>query len=83
MAGFELSINGGFELSTEERQMSTQDVEQRDGAYMISGSRVSLDSIIHASYLGRDCREHCPGVPCPQSGASLTAPITYDLAHRY
>jgi uncharacterized protein (DUF433 family) len=61
--------------------VSTEDVEQRDGAYRVSGTRVSLDSIVFA-FMSRQSAESIA-----QSFPVLTleqvyGAITFYLAHR-
>ena len=64
-----------------ERPMSTQYVEQRDGAYMISGSRVSLDSTIYAFVSGETAESIAQAFPVLNLEQVYGA-ITYYLAHR-
>jgi len=61
--------------------MSTEYVDQRDGVYMISGSRVSLDSIIYAFVSGETAESIAQAFPVLNLEQVYGA-ITYYLAHR-
>src|SRR2546426_8672041 len=61
--------------------MSDAYIEQRDSAYMVAGSRVSLDSIVYAFLSGQSAEAIAQAFP----GLSLEqvyGAITYYLAHR-
>lgn len=61
--------------------MSAEYVEQRDGVYMISGTRVSLDSIIYAFVSGETAESIGQAFPVLNLEQVYGA-ITYYLAHR-
>jgi uncharacterized protein (DUF433 family) len=61
--------------------MNTGYVEQRDDAYVISGSRVSLDSIIYAFMSGETAESIAQAFPV-LSLEQVYGAITYYLAHR-
>lgn len=61
--------------------MSTEYVDQRDGVYMISRSRVSLDSIIYAFVSGETAESIAQAFPVLNLEQVYGA-ITYYLAHR-
>jgi uncharacterized protein (DUF433 family) len=61
--------------------MNTEYVEQRDDVYMISGSRVSLDSIIYAFISGESAESIAQAFPV-LSLEQVYGAITYYLGHR-
>lgn len=61
--------------------MSTEYVEQRDGVYVVSGTRVSLDSIVHSFLSGQSAESIAQAFPVLALGQVYGA-ITYYLAHR-
>ena len=61
--------------------MSTEYVEQRDGVYMVAGSRVSLDSIVHAFVSGQSAEAIAQSFPVLRLEQTYGA-IAYYLAHR-
>ncbi len=61
--------------------MNTEYVEQRDAVYMISGSRVSLDSIIYAFISGESAESIAQAFPV-LSLEQVYGAITYYLGHR-
>lgn len=61
--------------------MSTTYVDQRDGVYMVVGSRVSLDSIVHAFVGGQSPEAIAQAFPV-LSLEQVYGAITYYLAHR-
>ena len=61
--------------------MSSDYVEQYDGVYMVSGSRVSLDSIVHAFLSGQSAESIAQAFPILVLEQVYGA-ITYYLAHR-
>mgnify|MGYP001561192075 CR=1 FL=1 len=56
-------------------------IEQRDGAYIVSGSRVSLDSIVYAFPSGQSAETIAQAFPVLNLEQVYGA-ITYYLAHR-
>ena len=56
-------------------------VEQRDGAYMISGSRVSLDSIVYAFLGGQSAESIAQAFPV-LTLEQVYGAIAFYLAHR-
>ena len=61
--------------------MSQVYVEQRGGAYMVEGSRVSLDSIVYAFLSGQSAEAIAQAFPV-LSLEQVYGAITYYLAHR-
>jgi uncharacterized protein (DUF433 family) len=61
--------------------MGTAYVEQRDGVYLVSGSRVSLDSIVYAFVSGQSAETIAQSFPVLNLEQVYGA-ITYYLAHR-
>ena len=61
--------------------MSATYVEQRDGAYMISGSRVSLDSIVYAFLGGQSAESIAQAFPV-LTLEQVYGAIAFYLAHR-
>ena len=61
--------------------MSDVYIEQRDGAYMVAGSRVSLDSIVYAFLSGQSAEAIAQAFPV-LSLEQVYGAITYYLAHR-
>jgi len=61
--------------------MSEPYIEQRDGVYIVAGTRVSLDSIIHAFLLGQSAEAIAQAFPVLNLERVYGA-ITYYLAHR-
>jgi uncharacterized protein (DUF433 family) len=61
--------------------MSDAYIEERDGAYMIAGSRVSLDSIVYAFWSGQSAEAIAQSFPVLKLEQVYGA-ITYYLAHR-
>ncbi len=63
--------------------MSTDYVEQRDGVYMVAGSRVSLDSIVYAFVSGQSAEAIAQAFPVLRLELEqIYGSITYYLAHR-
>ncbi len=60
--------------------MTREYVEQRDGGYWITGTRVSLDSIC-THFPGSETRKHCPILSCAETGRTHGA-IAYCQGHR-
>jgi uncharacterized protein (DUF433 family) len=56
-------------------------VEQRDGGYMVSGTRVSLDSVVHAFVSGASAETIAQAFPVLNLEQVYGA-ITFYLAHR-
>ena len=56
-------------------------VEQRNGVYMVAGSRVSLDSIVYAFLSGQSAEAIAQSFPV-LSLEQVYGAITYYLAHR-
>ena len=61
--------------------MSPAYVEQRDGVYMVVGSRVSLDSVVCAFLSGQSAEAIAQAFPA-LSLEQVYGAITYYLAHR-
>lgn len=61
--------------------MSDAYIEQRDGGYMVAGTRVSLDSIVYAFLSGQSAEAIAPAFPILNLEQVYGA-ITYYLAHR-
>lgn len=61
--------------------MSTEYVDQRDGAYNVSGTRVSLDSIVHAFISGQSAESIAQSFPV-LTLEQVYGAITFYLAHR-
>lgn len=61
--------------------MSDAYIEQRDGAYMVAGSRVSLDSIVYAFLSGHSAEAIAQAFPVV-SLEQVYGAVTYYLAHR-
>ena len=61
--------------------MSTNYVEQQDDSYMIAGTRVSLDSIVHAFISGASAETIAQAFPV-LSLEQVYGAITFYLAHR-
>jgi len=61
--------------------MSTGYVEQRDGAYRVAGSRVSLDSVVHLFLKGETAEGIAQSFPT-LSLEQVYGAIAYYLAHR-
>ncbi len=61
--------------------MSDAYVEQRDGAYTVAGTRVSLDSIVYAFLSGQSAETIAQAFPVLNLEQVYGA-ITYYLAHR-
>lgn len=61
--------------------MSTGYVEQRDSAYMVSGTRVSLDSIVYAFLSGQSAEGIAQAFPV-LTLEQVYGAITFYLAHR-
>jgi len=61
--------------------MSDAYIEQRDGAYVVAGSRVSLDSIVYAFLSGQSAEAIAQAFPV-LSLEQVYGAITYYLAHR-
>ena len=61
--------------------MSEAYIEQRDGAYMAAGTRVSLDSIVYAFLSGQSAEAIAQAFPL-LSLEQVDGAITYYLAHR-
>ena len=61
--------------------MSDAYIEQRDGVYLIAGSRVSLDSVVYAFLSGQSAETIAQAFPM-LSLDQVNGAITYYLAHR-
>ena len=61
--------------------MSVAYIEQRDGAYVVAGSRVSLDSVVYAFLSGQSAEAIAQAFPA-LSLEQVYGAITYYLAHR-
>ncbi len=61
--------------------MSDAYIEQRDGTYVVAGSRVSLDSIVYAFLSGQSAEAIAQAFPV-LSLEQVYGAITYYLAHR-
>lgn len=61
--------------------MSDAYIEQRDGVYVVAGSRVSLDSIVYAFLSGQSAEAIAQAFPV-LSLEQVYGAITYYLAHR-
>ena len=61
--------------------MSDAYIEQRDGVYMVAGTRVSLDSIVYAFLSGQSAEAIAQAFPV-LSLEQVYGAITYYLAHR-
>ena len=61
--------------------MSDAYIEQRDDAYMVAGTRVSLDSIVYAFLSGQSAEAIAQAFPV-LSLEQVYGAITYYLAHR-
>jgi uncharacterized protein (DUF433 family) len=61
--------------------MSTPYVEQRDGAYWIAGTRVSLDSIVYGFHQGQTAESIAQSFPAVSLEKVYSA-IAYYLANR-
>lgn len=61
--------------------MSTGYVEQRDGVYLVTGSRVSLDSIVYAFVSGESAESITQAFPL-LTLEQVYGAITFYLAHR-
>src|SRR6516225_8819512 len=64
-----------------EEAMSDAYIEQRDGVYMVSGTRVSLDSIVYAFLSGQSAEAIAQAFPA-LSLEQVYGAITYYLRHR-
>lgn len=64
-----------------EGRVSTEYVEQRDGAYTVAGTRVSLDSIVFAFISGQSAESIAQSFPVLKLEQVYGA-ITFYLAHR-
>ena len=65
----------------DEEAMSDAYIEQRDGVYMVSESRVSLDSIVYAFLSGQSAEAIAQAFPVLNLEQVYGA-ITYYLGHR-
>jgi uncharacterized protein (DUF433 family) len=65
----------------QEIAMSDAYIEQCDGAYMVAGTRVSLDSIVYAFLSGQSAEAIAQAFPV-LSLEQVYGAITYYLAHR-
>ena len=61
--------------------MTNAYIEQRDGAYVIAGTRVSLDSVVYAFLDGQSAEAIAQAFPV-LSLEQVYGAITYYLAHR-
>jgi uncharacterized protein (DUF433 family) len=61
--------------------MSDAYIEQHDGAYLVAGSRVSLDSIVYAFLSGQSAEAIAQAFPV-LSLEQVYGAITYYLGHR-
>jgi uncharacterized protein (DUF433 family) len=61
--------------------MSKEYVEQRDGAYWVAGSRVSLDSIVYAYWNGQTAESIAQSFPV-LTLEQVYGAVAYYLAHR-
>jgi uncharacterized protein (DUF433 family) len=61
--------------------MKTEYVEQRDGSYWVTGTRVSLDSIVYAFWNGETAESIAQSFPVLRLEQVYGA-ITFYLAHR-
>lgn len=61
--------------------MSDGYIDQRDGVYIVAGSRVSLDSVVYAFLSGQSAEAIAQAFPVLNLGQVYGA-ITYYLAHR-
>ena len=61
--------------------MSDAYIEQRDGTYMVAGTRVSLDSIVYAFLSGQSAEAIAQAFPV-LSLEQVYGAITHYLAHR-
>ena len=61
--------------------MSAQYVEQRNDAYIVAGSRVTLDSIVHAFVSGQSAESIAQAFPV-LTLEQVYGAIAYYLAHR-
>jgi uncharacterized protein (DUF433 family) len=61
--------------------MSDAYIEQRDGAYVVTGTRVSLDSIVYAFLEGQSAETIAQAFPV-LALEQVYGAITYYLAHR-
>lgn len=61
--------------------MSDAYIEQRDGAFLVAGSRVSLDSIVYAFLDGQSAEAIAQAFPV-LTLEQVYGAITYYLAHR-
>jgi uncharacterized protein (DUF433 family) len=61
--------------------MRTEYIEERDGAYWVAGTRVSLDSIVYAFLSGQTAESIAQSFPLLRLEQVYGA-ITYYLAHR-
>lgn len=61
--------------------MSATYVEQRDNVYMVSGTRVSLDSVVHAFLSGASAETIAQAFPV-LTLEQVYGAITFYLAHR-
>jgi uncharacterized protein (DUF433 family) len=64
-----------------EEAMSDAYIEYRDGVYMVSGTRVSLDSIVYAFLSGESAEAIAQAFPVLSLEQAYGA-ITYYLGHR-
>jgi uncharacterized protein (DUF433 family) len=64
-----------------EERMTKDYIEQRDGSYYIAGTRVSLDSIVHAFRRGESPESICQNFEI-LSLEDVNGAITYYLANR-
>jgi uncharacterized protein (DUF433 family) len=65
----------------EAMRMATEYVEQRDGGYWVTGTRVSLDSIVYAFLRGRSPESIAQSLPVLKLEEVYGA-ITYYLGHQ-
>jgi len=65
----------------EDIAMSNAYIEQRDGAYVVAGTRVSLDSVVYAFLEGQSAEAIAQTFPA-LTLEQVYGAITYYLAHR-
>jgi uncharacterized protein (DUF433 family) len=61
--------------------LSAEYVDQRDGGYVVSGSRVSLDSVVYAFLAGQSAESIAQAFPV-LSLVKVYGAITFYLVHR-
>jgi uncharacterized protein (DUF433 family) len=61
--------------------VGTPYVDQRDGSYMVSGTRVSLDSVVHAFAAGQSAESIAQAFPV-LTLEQVYGAITFYLAHK-